>query len=124
MTAASQKGISMLGALVLLLVLSFAASTAFRLVPHYLDFHALQRVITRAPEAVQGAPASPAEFYAHVTRGMQGNGIRDLDARSILAVRRQDNQFHVHLKYERRAALIGNLDVVVHFDRQYRVRAP
>ncbi|MNE11968.1 hypothetical protein D3C80_1047470 [compost metagenome] len=48
----------------------------------------------------------------------------DVDLRKVMDVRMENNEFYVHLKYEKREPLIENLDLVVHFDREYRVRAP
>ncbi|WP_368855384.1 MULTISPECIES: DUF4845 domain-containing protein [Enterobacteriaceae] len=36
----------------------------------------------------------------------------------------EDNQFRAHLKYEKREPLISNIDLVVHFDKEFRVRMP
>ena len=120
--ARSQKGLSMLSWLVLLAVVAFLASAVFKVLPHYLDFLALQKLI-KAPETEPALDIrSPAELFSHVERGMQVNNIQDLDLRKALEVRMENNEFYVHLKYEKREPLIENLDLVVHFDREYRVR--
>lgn len=122
--ARSQKGLSMLSWLVVLTVVAFLASTAFKVLPHYLDFFALQKLIN-APETEKAlAIHTPGDFFEHVERGMQLNNIRDLDLRKVMDVRLENNEFYVHLKYEKREPLIENLDLVAHFDREYRVRAP
>ena len=36
----------------------------------------------------------------------------------------ENNEFQVHLKYEKREPLIENLDLVVNFDKEFRVRMP
>ncbi|MBV2134710.1 DUF4845 domain-containing protein [Pseudomonas sp. MAP12] len=121
--ARSQKGLSMLSWLVVLCVVGFLASTAFKVLPHYFDFFALQKTITGVEAEKALDIRSPAEFYEHVRRANQVNSI-DLDLRKALEVRMENNEFYAHLKYEKREPLIENLDLVVHFDREYRVRAP
>lgn len=122
--ARAQKGLSMLSWLVVLIVVAFLASTAFKVLPHYLDFFSLQKIVTSVETEKALELRSPAEFYAHIDRGVMVNNIRDLDMRKVMDVRMENNEFYVHLKYEKREPLIENLDLVVHFDREYRVRAP
>jgi len=122
--ARSQKGLSMLSWLVVLCVVAFLASTTFKILPHYLDFFSLQKIITGVENERALDIRSPSEFLEHVRRGSQVNNIRDLDLRKVMDVRMENNEFLVHLKYEQREPLIENLDLVVHFDREYRVRAP
>ncbi|WP_455231919.1 DUF4845 domain-containing protein [Geopseudomonas aromaticivorans] len=122
--ARSQKGLSMLSWLVVLTVVAFLASTSFKVLPHYLDFFSLQKIITSVETEKALNISSPGEFFSHVERGLMVNNIRDLDLRKVLEVRMENNEFYAHLKYEKREPLIENLDLVVHFDREYRVRAP
>ena len=44
--ARSQKGMSMLGWMVVLALVAFFASTAFKMFPHYMDFWSLEKAIT------------------------------------------------------------------------------
>lgn len=122
--AHSQKGLSILGWLVALAVVAFLSGTVLKIVPHYMDFYALQKIITSVESERLADIRTPGEFYEHVGRGMQVNRIRDLEPRKVLDVRLEDGNFHVLLQYEKRVPLIETLDLVVHFDRQYRVRAP
>ena len=122
--ARSQQGLSMLSWLVVLCVVAFLASTAFKILPHYFDFFSLQKIITGVETEKALDLRTPGDFFEHVSRGSQVNNIRDIDLRKVMEVRMENNEFHVHLKYEKREPLIENLDLVVHFDREYRVRAP
>ena len=122
--ARSQQGLSMLSWLVVLCVVAFLASTAFKILPHYFDFFSLQKIITGVETEKALDLRTPGDFFEHVSRGSQVNNIRDIDLRKVMEVRMENNEFQVHLKYEKREPLIENLDLVVHFDREYRVRAP
>ena len=44
--ARSQQGLSILGWLVVLAVVAFFASTAFKMLPHYMDYMSLEKIIT------------------------------------------------------------------------------
>ena len=120
--AHNQKGLSLLGWLMGLAVIAFLASTAFKVIPHYLDYLSLEKIIA-SPETDKAAGIqSVGDFYGHVGKGMQVNGIRDLDLRQALTVKVENQYFHARLQYEKREPLISNLDLVVRFDKEFRVR--
>ncbi|PTU80668.1 DUF4845 domain-containing protein [Pseudomonas indoloxydans] len=122
--ARSQQGLSILGWLMVLAVVAFFASTAFKVMPHYLDYMSLEKIITSVETDKASDVRTVGEFYNHVSKGMQVNNIRDLNMRDALQVKVENNEFLVHLKYEKREPLIENLDLVVNFDKEFRVRMP
>jgi len=122
--ARSQKGLSILGWLMVLALVAFFASTAFKVIPHYLDYMSMEKMIMSVETDKASEIRSVGEFYSHISKGMQVNSIRDLDMEKALKVTIEDNEFKAHLKYEKREPLIENLDLVVHFDKEFRVRMP
>jgi hypothetical protein len=122
--AKSQKGMSFAGWLLTLAIIGFVAATAFKIVPHYMDYWAMEKVINSAATDKSQDITSVGEFYSHVSRGMQVNNIRDLDLNSALSVTEEGNMFRAHLKYEKREPLIRNFDLVVKFDREFSVVKP
>ncbi|WP_044870598.1 DUF4845 domain-containing protein [Pseudomonas sp. LFM046] len=120
--ARKQKGMSVLGWLLVLAVVAFLASTAFKVIPHYLDFFSLEKIITSVETEKALEIRTIPDFYSHVSKGMQVNGIRDLDLDKALKVTLENNEFRAHLKYEKREPLVENLDLVVRFDKEIRVR--
>jgi hypothetical protein len=122
--ARSQKGLGMLGWLVTLIVVAFLATTAFKLFPHYYDFYSLQKVI-RSVETDKAADVRTVpEFYNYVSKGMDVNAIEGIDLNQAMVVKLENNEFRVHLNYEKREPLIQNLDLVATFDKDLRVRMP
>lgn len=120
----SQKGMSILGWLVVLAVVAFLASTAFKIIPHYLDYMSMEKIISSVETDKALNIQTVGDFYEHVSKGMQVNGIRDLDMKKVLKVNVENNEFRAHLKYEKREPLIENLDLVVRFDKEFRLRMP
>lgn len=120
----SQKGMSLIGGLLALAIVAFLASAAFKLVPHYMDYWSLKKVIESVIADKSTGIDTVGEFYSHVGRGMQINNIRDLDLNKVLSVTEQGNTLLAHLNYEKREPLIQNLDVVVKFDHQFSVVKP
>ncbi|MCY1540447.1 hypothetical protein D9M68_760870 [compost metagenome] len=107
-----------------LAVVAFFASTAFKMLPHYLDYMSMEKIITSVEADQTMDIRTVGAFYGHVGKGMEVNSIRDLDLREALKVKIENNEFRAHLKYEKREPLIENLDLVVRFDKEYRVRMP
>ena len=120
--ARAQKGMSLLGWMVVLALVAFFASTGFKMFPHYMDYMALEGMITK----VETDPAldirTTRDFYEHVEKGMTVNGIRDLKLEDALQIKLEGGEFLVHLQYEKREHLIQNLDLVANFDKEFRIR--
>ncbi len=122
--ARSQKGLSILSWLVVLAVVAFLASTVFKMLPHYLDYMSMEKIISSVATDQTMDIRTVGDFYGHVGRGMEVNSIRDLNLKEVLKVKVENNEFVAHLKYERREPLIENLDLVARFDKEFRVRTP
>jgi hypothetical protein len=122
--AYSQKGMSALGWMAMLALVAFIASAVFKMVPHYLDYNALQKAITSVETDKAADITTVPAFYTHISKSMTINSIRDLKLDEILTVTIDGNEFRAHLKYETREALIENLDLVARFDKEFRVRMP
>ena len=114
----AQQGMSIFSALVFLSLLGFCASVLFKLVPHYLEHRALEKVITTNTDRIK----SVADFYQHISKAMQVNNIRDVQLHQMVQISEVNHEFLVHLKYEQRETLIKNINLVVTFDKEYRVR--
>lgn len=121
--ARSQKGMSVLGWMVVLALVAFFASTGFKMLPHYMDYMALEGMIKK----VETDPAldikTTRDFYEHVEKGMAVNSIRDLNLADVLEIKLEGGEFLVHLQYEKREHLIENLDLVANFDKEFRIRS-
>ncbi|WP_339487626.1 DUF4845 domain-containing protein [Pseudomonas sp. EL_65y_Pfl2_R95] len=122
--ARSQKGMSIISWLLVLGLVAFFASAAFKVIPHYLDYMSMEKIITSVETDKAEDIRTVRDFYSHVSKGMQVNSIRDLKLEDALKVTVENNEFRAHLKYEKREPLIENLDLVVHFDKEFRVRMP
>lgn len=123
-SAHSQKGMSILGWLMVLAFVAFFASAAFKVLPHYFDYMSLEKMITSVETDKAADVRSVGDFYSHISKGMQVNSIRDLNMQEAIKIKVENNEFRVHMKYEKREPLIENIDLVVRFDKEFRVRMP
>ena len=121
--ARAQKGMSLLGWMVVLALVAFFASTGFKMFPHYMDYMAIEGMITKVETEPTLGVTTVRDFYEHVQKGMTVNGIRDLNPEDIMEIKQENGVFVVHLQYEKREHLIENLDLVASFDKEFRIRA-
>lgn len=119
--AHSQKGLSMLGWMLALVVVAFLASVALKIIPHYLDNNSLRTVITSVETDPSLKIRTVGEYYQHLKKGLKINAI-DLDIQETVEIKQERNVFIVNVKYERREPMIKNIDLVLNFDQEYRVR--
>jgi hypothetical protein len=119
-----QNGLSFISWLLVLCVIAFLASTALKLIPHYLDYQAMNKIIasieTEQAMNIRNVP----DVYAYVSKGMQVNSINDIDLSKAMQVKTENDRFLIHLDYEKREPLIRNIDLVVHFERDFRISIP
>ena len=120
-----QKGMSFWGIVVILALVGFFASAAFKLIPHYMDNRSLEKIVldVDSQNAAGAGIRTVDEFYRHIEKGMQVNSIYDLNPKDIMKVKVENGVFVVDMNYEQRDNLVKNIDLVVHFDKEYRVRA-
>jgi len=120
----SQKGLSVFGWLLALVLVAFFASASFKVIPHYLDNMALEKMITAVETDKSLEIRTVSDFYNYLGKGMQINSIRNLDIHEALNINMQGEKFIAHLKYEKREPLIKNIDLVVRFDQEFSVQRP
>jgi hypothetical protein len=119
----AQRGLSFVGWLLALGVLGFLISTAIKVIPHYLDYMSLKKIISSV-ETDQSSINSVSDFYSRVAKGMQVNSVQGVDLNKALSVTAENHGFVAHLKYEQREPLVENIDLVVKFDHEFSVGKP
>lgn len=125
-TPVSQKGMTLVSWLFVLAVLGFLAATAFKMVPHYLDYMSLDKVILEAETDMgRGTQLQTVEdLQRYIQKGMQVNGLRDINLSQVAEIQVDGSLFKVHLDYEKREPLVYNLSLIAHFEKEYQLKMP
>ena len=119
----SQKGASFFGWLAVIALLVFAMVIAMKLVPIYMDHLALRNIVTSVNEDPSLKIRSMRDLNSHISKGLQINSIRDIDAKEAIKVTASGNDaYTVVIKYEQRAPLLDTVDLLVHFDETHIIR--
>lgn len=118
----SQQGLSLIGGLFMFALVAFVASAVFKVVPHYLDNKALEKSITQIETDPALGIKSLNDLRAYLSKSLQVNTI-ELD-KDAIETTLESNTFVIKVDYEKREPLIKNIDLVLNFEKEYRVRMP
>ena len=117
MTLKKQQGMSLLSGLVLLAVVGFFLTAAFKIGPLYLD----NSFVSAAVSSLQSEDVhnmTDRDIRKKLGAHFDMNNVRDID-KTLVNVVREKTRTQVTLDYEKRVNFMGNVDVVVMFKNSY-----
>jgi len=118
MTRRRQRGISILGWLVILVIIGSVASVAIRIIPHYIDFGTIVNLVEALPRD-QVHTMDKAAIRESLLKRFLINNIRDLNVRDVIEIDRKREGTTLIVHYERREHIVYNIDLVLTFDRRF-----
>jgi len=111
----SQRGLSLIGFILLLSTLLFVAYIGMKIAPIYFDYYS----VTAAMKGVQAEPGigrkSPREIKDLMFRRLYVSYVEGIEEKHIKVTRK--GGVFLQVKYEVRKNVLGNLDVIVSFDK-------
>lgn len=110
-----QRGMTLIGFLITLAVVGFAAYIGMQLFPMYMDYYTVRSVSKSLSQQSGVADMDPSAIQASLFKRLDINQSENVTAKN-LEFTRLDNGWQMHVKYEVRRPIIGNLDVVGKFD--------
>jgi len=117
MTLKKQQGMSLLSGLVLLAVVGFFLTAAFKIGPLYLD----NSFVSAAVASLQKEDIhnmTDRDIRQKLSAHFDMNNVRDIDSK-LVEITRESTRTEVILNYEKRVNFMGNVDVVVVFNNSY-----
>lgn len=115
-----QRGITVLGFLVLACVFGALGLAGIKIVPMYIKNMRLSTVLTDVEREMRGTPLSPAAIISELEKRFSIEDIK-LPRESIKINQTRDG-YNVQIKHEDRAPYAANLWLVVTFDKQIEIR--
>ncbi|MCB1648108.1 MAG: DUF4845 domain-containing protein [Pseudomonadales bacterium] len=115
--AMRQGGFSKLGLLGMLVVLVAGLTFGLKVLPVYIDHNFVHGVADELVESGRVNSMTQAELREEIAASMRVNNVRDFDLNSITLSRANGSNV-ISIDYERRIALVANIDVVISFDDQ------
>ncbi len=118
-----QKGMSFFSWLAVIALVVFGMMVTVKLVPIYMDHFALRKIVTSINEDPTIKIGSLRELSSHINKGMQINSIREVNAAEAIKINASGTDtYTVLIKYDVRAPMLQNVDLLVHFDESHIVR--
>ena len=115
-----QRGMTGFQLLVLLMVVLFAVYTGVRIGGIYLEYFNVHGAMNAVRDDVREESLSPRQLRNALDRQFQVNNVRNV-GREHVDISLDGDAYILRVRYEARTEWIGNIDLVVRFDRQVRV---
>lgn len=109
-----QLGMTFLGYAIVLAVIGFFAIMAMKLVPLYLEYQSVVRIMDGTAEE-NGPNTSPAALRSTIQKRLDVNNIDRLNARDFRVVR-EKGVVELSVEYEARTKFMGNLWFLLEFN--------
>ncbi|HSX63958.1 MAG TPA: DUF4845 domain-containing protein [Pseudoxanthomonas sp.] len=112
-----QSGMTLIGFLVVLAVVGFAAYIGMKLFPMYQEYYAVRSAMKGLASEPGIGDMDPSKIQFLLFRRLNINYVDSLK-KSDVKIERMDGGWNMKISYEVRRPLVGNLDVVGVFDTQ------
>ena len=117
----AERGMTMLGMLLLAVVVGSWIYAGIRLVPKYLEYMKVAATLEKVRDEYASNPQSTEFMLRHAIE-------RHFDIESVtvigpgdVEIRRDGGTFHLRAAYEDRAPLVTNVSLVVEFDKSVEI---
>lgn len=112
-----QRGMGFATVLVIISVALFIGLFAFKVAPHYMENWTVSKIaddVAANPELLK-KPRS--KVYAYISQAYRTNNLWDLEPKETIKLKKDGSKgYIVTVKYEKRAKLFHNIDLVTTFD--------
>ena len=111
----SQRGLSTLAILVIIMLVGFFATCAVKLIPVYIAGGTISSTIQSSIDNGEFNGKSNGEIRSSLSKHFQTNQIKSLQPKDI-QISREAGVVSIDARHEQRVSLFGSIDVVVKFD--------
>lgn len=114
-----QRGMTMIGWLILLAMLGFFVLVGLRLMPAYMEYFKVVNSVKSVAEQAT-ADTSAADIRTALNRRFVVNDVSAISGSDVKLIK-DGNKASLHFEYEVRTPMMGNVDAVVMFERSFEV---
>lgn len=117
-----QNGLTLTGFIIVLAVVLFFAYAAMRVVPMYLEYHALIGAMDKLVADPMAKSMSPSKIKQSIKMSLWASyASNNIDEENIF-ISKRDGGVVVRVAYEVRKEFMGNIDLIGSFDRSVELR--
>ncbi len=117
----SQRGVTVLGWVVLLIPVAVIGYALIRIAPIYLNYFKVVKALEQTAAESKGETVNPVDVHNSLERRFNVEYIDNPDAKDI-DVHREGDRWVATAKYEEMAPLFGNLSLLMEFDKQVELK--
>jgi hypothetical protein len=116
-----QRGLTLISFGIVLAVGLFAAYTAMKLIPVYLEYHALLNALKLVQDDPGAADMPPSQIRNKIINSLWVSYASDNIKYEHIKISRSEG-VRIHVKYDVRKTWIGNVDLIAHFEKTVTLR--
>jgi Tfp pilus assembly major pilin PilA len=110
-----QRGLTILGFMLVAAVVVIFAMVGFRVVPSYIEYFSVKRALEDTMRGGTADPNNPAAFRSELARRLQTSYVEEVKATDAILTR-QGTQVVAEMAWERRLHLVGNMYILLEFE--------
>jgi len=118
----NQNGLTLLGFLIVLVIGLFFAYATMRVLPMYLEYHALVNAMNGLASNPQAKTFPPRKIKQSITSSLWASYASNNITRDDMRISKKTNGINVTVKYEIREEFLGNIDIVGSFENTVVLR--
>jgi uncharacterized protein DUF4845 len=106
-----QRGVTLMGLIILLFILTFVALLSFKLIPAYIDFYTAKKAITVVAREKQGSTAAEIRRSFELRSAIDEIKVRPSD----LEITKDGNELVIGFAYRKEVPLFANVGIYIDF---------
>jgi hypothetical protein len=122
MNIRKNSGLTLIGFLMVLSVGLFFAYAAMRVIPMYLEYHALTNAMEVLQKDPQAAKMSPSQIKTKIKMSLWASYADNNIKKEHMRISKKSEGINVIVKYEVRKPFLGNIDIIAKFERSVILR--
>lgn len=115
-----QRGMTLIGWVIVVGILGVFALAGMRLLPVYLEYFKISSVLKGLDQEMEGERATMQAIRSYVQKRFDVESVNIIDEDDLL-VERKGSVFEVRAQYDHRVPFVGNVDFTVAFDTAVEV---
>ena len=116
--AQSQRGLSMVGWMIVLGVVTVFGSAGVKIIPAYMEFNTISGIISSTLNDSKISLQSELEIMSGIDRKFSINNVTVISGQDLV-VKRENGSLAIAVDYEVRKNLFGSLDLVAVFKKEF-----
>lgn len=112
-----QKGMALMGWLVVLALFAFSLTVFFKLIPVYIENYAVKQAFEKVVSDPEIKNQTSEQIRQHFSKYIVTNSIKSVTSDKLI-ISPKENKKNIELNYEVRKLFIGNIDFIMSFHHQ------